>query len=99
MDDQIDYMGYVAEGLQQNMSGYMTSGRFFASIVLHEGGRMVKMVSQELSHDILMFSTDYPHPETRFPDSVDLMLGWDELDADLKRKSFWDNAVACFGEP
>ena len=92
-------MGYVAEGLQHTMTQYMTSGRFFASIVLHEGGGMVKLVSDYLSDGLLMFSTDYPHPETRFPDSVDLLLSWPQLSADLRRKVLWDNAVRCFGEP
>jgi uncharacterized protein len=99
MQDQADYMGFVAEDLEHTMLEYTTGGRFFASIVLHEGGKMVKMVSDFLTDDILMFSTDYPHPETRFPNSVDMVFGWDEVDDGLRRKILWDNAVKCFGEP
>ncbi len=99
MEDQAHYMGYVAEGLQHTMLDYTTSGRFFASIVLHEGGKMVRMVSDYLGDHLLMFSTDYPHPETRFPTSVDLALGWPEINPDLMRKILWDNAVKAFGEP
>jgi predicted TIM-barrel fold metal-dependent hydrolase len=99
MEDQAEYMGFVAEGLQHTMWEYATSGRFYASIVLHEGPKMVKLVS-EMMGDILMFSTDYPHPETRFPGSVDLALSWkDTIDDNLMRKILWDNAVKCFGEP
>jgi predicted TIM-barrel fold metal-dependent hydrolase len=46
-----------------------------------------------------MYSSDYPHPETRFPSSVDLVLNWEALDKDLLPKILWDNAVKCFGEP
>ena len=46
MEDQAHYMGFVAEGLQHSMLEYTTGGRFFASIVLHEGGKMVKLVSR-----------------------------------------------------
>jgi predicted TIM-barrel fold metal-dependent hydrolase len=99
MDDQARYMGFVAEDLQQTMLEYASGGRFFASIVLHEGGKMVKMVADYLGDHLLMFSTDYPHPETRFPKSVDLALGWKELDGELKQKILWDNAVKAFGEP
>ena len=99
MEDQAHYMGYVAEGLQHTMLEYTAGGRFFASIVLHEGGKMVKMVSDFVGDHVLMFSTDYPHPETRFPGSVDLVLGWKEVDADLMRKILWTNAVKAFGEP
>ncbi|HEX2828191.1 MAG TPA: tripartite tricarboxylate transporter substrate-binding protein [Burkholderiales bacterium] len=99
MEDQAKYMGFVAEGLKHTMLEYTTGGRFFASIVLHEGGRMVKMVSEFLGDHLLMFSTDYPHPESRFPESVDLALGWKEVNAGLMRKILWDNAVSAFGEP
>jgi predicted TIM-barrel fold metal-dependent hydrolase len=99
MDDQAHYMGFVAEGLQHTMLEYITGGRFFASIVLHEGGKMVKLVSEYLGDHLLMFSTDYPHPETRFPGSVDLALSWPEIDPGLMRKILWDNAVKAFGEP
>jgi uncharacterized protein len=99
MEDQAQYMGFVAEGLQHTMMEYTTGGRFFASIVLHEGGKMVKMVSDYLGDHVLMFSTDYPHPETRFPGSVDLALGWQDVNPDLMRKILWDNAVKAFGEP
>jgi uncharacterized protein len=99
MEDQASYMGYVAEDLKHTMLEYTTGGRFFASIVLHEGGKMVKLVSDFLGDHLLMFSTDYPHPETRFPGSVDVVLGWQEMNPELMRKILWDNAVKAFGEP
>jgi len=99
MEDQAHYMGFVANDLQHSMLEYTSSGRFFASIVLHEGGKMVKMVSDYVGDQLLMFSTDYPHPETRFPGSVDLALSWQEVNPDLMQKILWDNAVKAFGEP
>jgi len=75
MEDQAHDMGCVAENLQHTMLEYTMNGRFFASIVLHEGGKMVQMVSDYLGDHLLMFSTDYPHPESRFPSSVALALG------------------------
>ena len=98
MQDQVEYMGYVPE-LKHTITEYMTGGRFFASIVLHEGAEMVRMVSDMMGSHLLMYSSDYPHPETRFPSSVDLVLNWDALDKDLLPKILWDNAVRCFGEP
>ena len=98
MQDQMEYMGYVPE-LKHTMAEYMTGGRFFASIVLHEGPEMVRMVSEMMGNHLLMYSSDYPHPETRFPGSVDLVLGWEALSQELLPQIFWDNAVKCFGEP
>ena len=98
MQDQVEYMGYVPD-LKHTMTEYMSSGRFFAAIVLHEGPEMIRIVSEFLGEHVLMFSSDYPHPETRFPDSVDLVLGWKQLDEALVPRIMWDNAVRCFGEP
>ena len=98
MEDQVGYMGYVAEDLQRSMWEYTTGGRFFAAVVLHEGEEMVRMVNDLCGDHLLMFSSDYPHAESRFPDSVDIVLGWDGLAADAKRKLLWDNAEACFSK-
>jgi predicted TIM-barrel fold metal-dependent hydrolase len=99
MDDQAEYMGYVPEHLQHKLSEYVTGGRFFAAIVLHEGEAMTRLVMDALGDHLLMFGSDYPHAESRFPDSVDTVLAWDSLGADRLRKLLWDNAVRCFGEP
>ena len=98
MQDQMEYMGYVPE-LPHTMTEYMSGGRFFASVVLLEGPEMIRMVSDFLGERVLMFSSDYPHPETRFPNSVDLVLGWKQLNEDLLPQLMWQNAVRCFGEP
>ena len=96
MEDQVHYMGYVAEGLQHTMEEYMTGGRFFAAVVLHEGPEMVRMVREMMGDHVLMFGSDFPHAESRFPDSVDEVLGWDQLDDDYKRRLLWDNPTTCF---
>jgi predicted TIM-barrel fold metal-dependent hydrolase len=97
MEDQVTYMGYVAEDLKRSMWEYTTDGRFFAAVVIHEGEDMVRMVNELCGDHLLMFSSDYPHAESRFPDSVDIVAGWNTLSDDSKKKLFWDNAVRCFG--
>jgi predicted TIM-barrel fold metal-dependent hydrolase len=99
MDDQAIYMGYVQESLEHRLSEYLTGGRFFASVVLHEGEAMVRMVSDDLGDHILMYSSDYPHPESRFPGSADVALGWTTLGEERLRKLLWENPVRFFGEP
>ena len=99
MDDQVDYMGYVAEGLKHKPSEYLTSGRFACSIVQHEGPDMVRMVNELMGDHILMFGSDYPHAESRFPDSVNDVVGWEGIPPSSMQKLLWDNAVRFFGEP
>ena len=57
---------------------------------------MVRMVNELMGDQVLMFSSDYPHSESRFPNSVDVVLGWDALSRDAKQKMLWDNAARCF---
>lgn len=100
MDDQAIYVGYVAEGLHQKMSEYLTGGRFFAGIEQHEGADMAKHCNDFLGDHILMFGSDYPHAESRFPESVDRVLAWENvIGPDSMRKMLWDNPVRFFGEP
>ena len=80
MDDQSVYMAHsLPEGLAHKPSEYMTSGRFFASVVIHEGEKITKMVTDFLGEDVLMYSSDYPHAESRFPESTDKVLAWQSL--------------------
>jgi len=48
---------------------------------------------------LLMYSSDYPHAESRFPGSTDQVLAWKSLGDEVMRKMLWDNAKRCFGEP
>ena len=101
MDDQLIYVGYCNENLKYKPSEYIKSGRFFCSIEMHEGPEMVKMFTELLGDNILMLGTDYPHAESRFPESVDRVLEWRKtgISDDQMRKILWDNAVAFYGEP
>jgi predicted TIM-barrel fold metal-dependent hydrolase len=55
------------------------------------------MVNELCGDNVLMFSSDYPHAESRFPDSVDIVTGWSSLSDETKQKLFWGNAARCFG--
>ena len=100
MDDQSDYISYaLPQNLAHKPSEYMTGGRFFASLVIHEGEKMAKMVTDFLGDGVLMYSSDYPHAESRFPESADKVLAWKSLGDEVMRKMLWDNATRCFGEP
>jgi len=99
MDDQAEYVGYVAEGLKRKPGQYISDGRFFCSIVIHEGQDMVNLVNAALGDHVLMFGSDYPHSESRFPGSVDEVLGWESIPPPAMQKLMWDNAVRAFGEP
>jgi predicted TIM-barrel fold metal-dependent hydrolase len=100
MDDQVTYVGHVSEDLTKKISDYLTGGRFFAAIEQHEGADMAKICNDLMGDHILMFGSDYPHAESRFPESVDQVLAWeDTIGKEAMQKLLWDNPVNFFGKP
>jgi hypothetical protein len=44
-----------------------------------------------------MYQSDYPHPETVFPDHADTVIAWGEvLGAPAMPKLMWENAARFF---
>jgi predicted TIM-barrel fold metal-dependent hydrolase len=82
--------------LKRRPSEYVRGPQYFQSIQLHEGELSVAQAIAALGEDTLMFATDFPHSESWFPKSVETVLGWTTLSADVKRKLLWDNPVRCY---
>ncbi len=95
MDEQAVYVGGTAR-LEQTPSAYLRSGRFFCSIEMHEGEDMFNSVTSFLGDDVLMYASDYPHPECRFPRSVDHVLAWSSLHQETQHKLLWGNAARFY---
>jgi hypothetical protein len=53
-----------------------------------EGEKMARMVTDFLGDRVLMYSSDYPHAECRFPESTDKVLGWKSLGDEVMRKMY-----------
>ena len=51
---------------------------------------------EEFGYDQLVFSTDYPHGDSRYPHAVDEFLELDLAD-EAKRKILWDNCARFYG--
>jgi uncharacterized protein len=98
LDEQAHYVGGVPP-LEHTIGEHVSSGRFFSSIEMSEGADMIQTVIDYLGPDILMYASDYPHLECRFPDSVDYFLKWDTFDEAMKRRMLWENPVKFYGEP
>jgi len=97
MDDQATYVGGIPE-MEHTIGEQIASGRFFAAIEMAEGEDMIQMVMDWMGPDVLMYGSDYPHQECRFPGSVDHFLNWDYTD-EVRGKMLWENPVRFYGEP
>jgi uncharacterized protein len=81
--------------LKHKPSEYVLSGRYFQSIEIPEGLKVTKSVLDFVGDGVLMYASDYPHGESHFPKSVDMVMAWNMPEAQ-KRKLFWDNAVRLY---
>jgi hypothetical protein len=71
--------------LQRKPSEYIRGPQYFQSIQLYEGEQSLRHAIEALGEDTLMFATDYPHSESWFPKSVDVVLGWGALSEGPRR--------------
>jgi predicted TIM-barrel fold metal-dependent hydrolase len=51
---------------------------------------------QTFGDDNVAFSTDYPHPDAKFPHAVERFLDLPLADA-TRRKFLWDNCARLYG--
>ena len=95
---QIDYVkGSVPATLKHTPVEYAQMGRVFCSIDFSEGVLMTKAVIDLMGDQALMFASDYPHPETIFPDHADTVIAWRTTLGDIAmRKLMWENATRFF---
>lgn len=77
LDSQVHYVKGVVPKLKYLPSEYAKMGRVKICIEAHEGPDMTKAVFDILGDDVLMYSSDFPHPECSWPHSVDNVLKWE----------------------
>ena len=95
IDEHAETIRAAIAPLKGKPSAYVMSGRYFQSIEIPEGAKLTNAVADLVGEDVLMYASDYPHGESHFPKSVELVLGWDMAEA-RKRRLFWDNAVRLY---
>jgi predicted TIM-barrel fold metal-dependent hydrolase len=82
--------------LKHHPSEYVMGGRYYQSIEMSEGEKVTNMVADIVGENVLMYASDYPHGESAFPESTNIVLGWKSMTEERKQKLFWDNAVRFY---
>ena len=95
MNEQVDYVGGTEE-MKRKCDEYVKDGRFLCSIEMHEGEEMFNVTTEFLGDEVLMYASDYPHAECRFPESPDHVLRWSSLSKETMQKLMWDNAIRFY---
>ncbi|HKC07669.1 MAG TPA: amidohydrolase family protein, partial [Methylomirabilota bacterium] len=96
LDELAEMSRHALPPLARKPSEYVRGPRYFQSIQLHEGEQSLRHAIEALGEDTLMFATDYPHSESWFPKSVEVVLGWRSISETARRKLLWDNAARCY---
>ena len=94
LDSQVGYVkGGVRDDLQHRPLEYVQMGKVFCAIEAHEGPQLTKAVIDVLGDGVLMYSSDFPHPECMFPEHTDHVLAWqDVIGETATRKLMGENA-------
>jgi predicted TIM-barrel fold metal-dependent hydrolase len=96
LDELAEMSRHALPPLKRRPSDYVRGPQYFQSIQLYEGEQSLRHTIEALGEDTLMFATDYPHSESWFPKSVEVVLGWRSLPDGVRRKLLWDNAARCY---
>jgi predicted TIM-barrel fold metal-dependent hydrolase len=96
LDELAEMSRHALPSLKQKPSDYIRGPQYFQSIQIYEGEQSLCHAFEALGDETLMFATDYPHSESWFPKSAEIVLGWKSLSEASRRKLMWDNAVRCY---
>jgi uncharacterized protein len=96
MDEHWEWLGDIyAKELTMTPSEYFKR-QCFVSVECDE--EPVKHVIDAIGDDRLVFSTDFPHADSKFPLAVESFLQL-PISEQSKRKILWDNCAAYYGLP
>jgi uncharacterized protein len=94
LTSQVSYVkGGVRSDLKHTPMEYVQMGKVFCAIEAHEGPALTKATIDILGDGVLMYSSDFPHPECMFPEHTDHVIAWGEVIGEpALRKLMGDNA-------
>ncbi len=96
LDEEFEKRGSrEAPLLKRKPSEYMSSDQFFYAFELEES--TVPYVIQRIGADKLLYSSDYPHWDTSWPNTVKMFKGRDDISDADKQKIAWDSPQKFYG--
>ena len=58
---------------------------------------IVATVADQVGEEVLLWASDYPHPDAKYPHAVDHFLAQPSLSEARKRQILWDNPIRLYG--
>jgi len=89
---QMSYMRAAVPDLKRDPVEYATDGRIFIGLEFYEDEKIARSIIDVLGEDVLMWQSDFPHPQCNWPNSPDAALGFTMITDQEKRKMLGANA-------
>lgn len=89
---QADYMRGSVPALKLDPVEYASTGRIYSGIEFYEGEQIAQSVIDTLGEGVLMYQSDFPHPQCEFPNSPDITMSWSGIGELAMRKLMAENA-------
>ena len=93
LDGQSKHLKSKGPALAMSPSDYARAGHVFCGIEFYEGEKIFDHVTNVLGDGVLMYQSDFPHAQCRFPDSPGVALAWNIPDQGQREKLFSGNAA------
>ena len=88
---QVDYMRRVVPNMKRDPLDYAAEGQVYIGLEFYEDEKLAQSIIAVLGEDVLMWQSDFPHPQCDWPTSPDKALSFDLPDS-AKRKLMSENA-------
>jgi predicted TIM-barrel fold metal-dependent hydrolase len=96
LDEEFEIRGArEAPLLKKKPSDYMTSEQFYYAFELEES--TLPYIIDRLGADKLLYSSDYPHWDTSWPNTVKIFMGRQDISESHKRHIAWENPQRFYG--
>jgi predicted TIM-barrel fold metal-dependent hydrolase len=90
---QIAYLRDAVPELRRDPLEYARDGRIYVGLEFYESEELAQAVISVLGEDVLMWQSDFPHPQCNFPHSPEPVLAWTGVTESAKSKLLSHNAA------
>jgi len=94
LDEHHEMMPYSVPLMKKTATEVFATGRAFVSFEVEE--RMLPAAIKHVGDDVIVFASDYPHFDGKFPDAAHYVAARKDLTKANKRKLFSDNAKRLY---
>jgi uncharacterized protein len=94
LDEHYEFLQPTVPWLKKPPSEYMRGGQLYYAFEMEE--KILPYVAEFVGAERLIFATDYNHSDSKFPHTVEEVMGRKDLSDELKKKIMGENAARLY---